>query len=269
MFSTIILSTAFMASAALAQSIGRAIVVNKCSYPVHLCNTPAANGGFSQIDKILPFDGTYEQTWTELTNKNGWSIKLSNSTDYSKNIMQYEYTFHNDGIIWYDVSEVDGNPWNKNWEITSATSTCKPKQQAYRYATDDAYGMQACPSDAVITVTLCSAETANDGAAASASSSVAAQSSTKAASSTAAASTRAASSTSVSVAPTSTSVSAAPTSSTTAAAVSSSNVATTSTTQGSTSTSSAWWRTHTWGASKRDEHLEAHAHAARHPHARR
>ncbi|KAK3110908.1 hypothetical protein LTR53_014337, partial [Teratosphaeriaceae sp. CCFEE 6253] len=118
---------------------------------------------------------SYSQQWTELTNGNGWSIKLSPDATLD-NILQYEYTFHNDGTIWYDLSDVDGNPWDGNWEITatSAGDTCAPKQQAYRYATDDAYGMQACPQDAEITVTLCSGESQNDGGAASASSSVAA-----------------------------------------------------------------------------------------------
>ncbi|KAH0021838.1 hypothetical protein KCU78_g5982, partial [Aureobasidium melanogenum] len=101
--------------------------------------------------------------------------KLSNSSSLS-NILQYEYTFQNDGTIWYDLSEVNGNPWDGDWEITSNTASCTPKQQAYRYATDDAYGMQACPFDATITVTLCSGDDDNDSAASSASSSVAVES---------------------------------------------------------------------------------------------
>lgn len=178
----IIATVALLAGAALAD-VGSAVVVNKCNYDVHLANTPSADGGYTEIDKVLSTDDTYEQTWTELTNSNGWSIKLSNSSSLA-NILQYEYTFHDDGIIWYDLSEVNGNPWDGNWEITasSASSTCTPKQQAYRYATDDAYGMQACPQDSVITVTLCSGEDQDDGGAASASSSVAAETSTAASS---------------------------------------------------------------------------------------
>ena len=29
---------------------------------------------------------------------------------FGSDILQFEYTFHNDGIIWYDLSEVDGFP---------------------------------------------------------------------------------------------------------------------------------------------------------------
>ncbi|KAK5111987.1 hypothetical protein LTR62_004521 [Meristemomyces frigidus] len=181
MFS-IIATVAVLASSAVAQSVGSATVINQCNYDVYMANTPAQFGGFSEVDETLKTGDSYTQTWTELTNGNGWSLKLSKSnTDWS-NIMQYEYTFHNDGIIWYDISDVNGNPWNSDWEITanSSSSTCTPKQQAYRYATDDAYGMQSCPQDSDITVTLCSGESQNDGAAASASVSVAAFSSSKA-----------------------------------------------------------------------------------------
>ncbi|KAI4845600.1 hypothetical protein E4T45_07639 [Aureobasidium sp. EXF-8846] len=176
-------ATAALVAAAAADSVGKAIVINKCNYDVTLVNVPSANGGYSEIDKVLGPSDTYTQTWTSLTNGNGWSIKLSNSSSL-ENILQYEYTYQNDGTIWYDLSEVNGNPWDGNWEITADGSSCSPKQQAYRYATDDAYGMQACPADAVITVTVCSGEESNDSAASSASSSVAAQSTTAAPSTT-------------------------------------------------------------------------------------
>lgn len=177
----ILASAALLATTAVAQSVGSATVVNKCSYDVFLANVPAQGGGFNEIDKTLSNGDVYTQQWTELSNGNGWSIKLSkDKTNWNDNIMQYEYTFHNDGIIWYDLSDVNGNPWSGDWEITAnaTSSPCSPKQQAYRYATDDAYSMQSCAQDADITVTLCSGESQNDGAAASASSSVAAASST-------------------------------------------------------------------------------------------
>ena len=155
MINAVLASAALMATTALAQGVGSAYVVNKCSYPVHLQNTPASGGGYNAISQVIQTGGQYTQEWTELSNSQGWSLKLSQS-DSMANIMQYEYTFHNDGIIWYDLSDVNGNPWNGNWEITAAGADCNPKQQAYQYATDDAYGMQACPQAATITVTLCS-----------------------------------------------------------------------------------------------------------------
>jgi len=184
----VLASAALLATGAVAQSIGSAIVVNKCNYDVYLANTPAQFGGYDTIEKTLSSGDQYSQQWTELTNSQGWSIKLSKTAGaFQDNLLQYEYTFHDDGIIWYDLSAVNGNPWDSNWEITadSPSGTCAPKQQAYRYATDDAYGMQDCPQDSVVTVTLCSGEEQNDGAAASASSSVAAVTSSLAAATTA------------------------------------------------------------------------------------
>lgn len=159
MLSTIMTSTALLAASAVAQSVGSAIVVNKCTYDVYMANTPAQNGGYDVINGVLSPDDTYTQQWTELGVDGGWSLKLSKDNSFGNNILQYEYTFFNNGIIWYDLSAVDGNPWDGNWEISADdATTCSPRQAAYRYATDDAYGMQSCPSEATITVVLCSGE---------------------------------------------------------------------------------------------------------------
>lgn len=163
MRNSFIASSALMAATAAAQGTGSAHVINACSYPVYMCNTPAQGGGYENIDKVLQPGDSYSQDWLQLSNGNGWSIKLAKQPEYQSNLMQYEYTFHNDGIIWYDLSEVDGNPWDGDWMIT-ASSGCNPKQQAYRFSTDDAYGMQSCPADSEITVTLCSGEDSADGA---------------------------------------------------------------------------------------------------------
>ncbi|KAK5136890.1 hypothetical protein LTR08_001812 [Meristemomyces frigidus] len=173
---------ALMAASAIADlTVGNAVVINTCDYEVYMANTPSDDGVHKTQTMTMQPNAMYSQTWTELTNGAGWSIKLSKSaTEWTSDIMQYEYTFHDDGLIWYDLSDVNGNPWDADWEITASSnsSTCSPLQQAYRYATDDAYGMQACPQDSVITVTLCSGE---DGTAASNSSSVAAETSSTAA----------------------------------------------------------------------------------------
>lgn len=148
---------------ASAYALGRAHVVNKCSYDVYMCETPASGGGYQTVDKTLQPGDEWDQQYTSLSNGAGWSIKLSkNEGAFGSNILQYEYTYQNDNMIWYDLSCVDGNPWDGNWEITSNTDSCSPRQAAYRFATDDAYGMQSCASDASITVTLCSGEAGED-----------------------------------------------------------------------------------------------------------
>jgi len=172
MKSTIIAVAAFVA-AAVAQDFGPADdaapgyahIINKCSYPVYLYDTPAADGGQNESDYTLAANGgTHKQQWTELTNGQGWSKKLTKVEGDLSQIMQYEYTYHADGYIWFDLSDVNGNPWDGDWEITAegagcgADEVCTPRQAAYQYATDDAYGMQSCNQTASVTVTLCSGD---------------------------------------------------------------------------------------------------------------
>lgn len=154
MINTILTGVALLATSALAGP-GSATVINSCSYDVNLANTPAADGGYNTISQTLSSGGSYSQVYTELSNGDGWSLKLAKDTNFDSDVLQYEYTYHDDGTIWFDLSEVNGNPWDGNWEIT-ATSGCTPRQAAYRFSTDDAYGMQSCADSASITVTLCS-----------------------------------------------------------------------------------------------------------------
>ena len=141
---------------------GKAIIVNQCDWDVYLNNVPSAGGGYTEAYRILAPGGRYEQRFTPLTNGNGWSIKLSKDDSFQDDdILQFEYTWHptvTPDVIWFDVSQVNGNPWENDYWISAVGVGCNPKQQAYRYPTDDAYGMQACPSSADITVTLCRSE---------------------------------------------------------------------------------------------------------------
>lgn len=128
--------------------------MNQCPEPITVTNVPAAGGGQSQIGpQSLSTGGSYSQQFTQLSNGQGWSLKLGKGSDTS-NIIQYEYTYHNDGTIWYDLSAVNGDPFNGDWAL-SASGGCNPRQAAYRYPTDDTYGMQSCPDSSTITVTLC------------------------------------------------------------------------------------------------------------------
>lgn len=137
---------------------GKAVVVNGCEYDVYVHNTPSAGGGHGEVHRILAPKARYEQHYTPLTNLNGWSIKLSKHSSLH-NILQFEYTWHpisTPNTIWFDMSQVNGNTWENDYRISAMGMDCSPSQHAYRYATDDTYGMQSCPSDADIIVTLCS-----------------------------------------------------------------------------------------------------------------
>ena len=144
-------------AAVSASEIGGVVVQNACTNNIYIKNTPADGGGFRSEWKTLEQGGEYFQQWTELINGNGWSVKMSSIAGSfgPPNVFQFEYTFHNDGTIWFDLSEVDGNPWHDNWSISRVSGECTPQNVAYRYSTDDAHGMQDCPQDAVLLVTLC------------------------------------------------------------------------------------------------------------------
>lgn len=144
-------------------AVGKAIVLNQCNYSIYLHNTPSAGGGYTEVNALVPSGGSYEQHFTSLTNGNGWSIKLSKD-DTFQDILQYEYTWKpvkSPATIWYDISKVNGNPWNEHYWISATGRGCSPEQRAYRYPTDDVNGMQSCPSDAHITLTLCNSGSPN------------------------------------------------------------------------------------------------------------
>ncbi|EGP91630.1 unnamed protein product [Zymoseptoria tritici ST99CH_1A5] len=157
----------FVASLALfgasASALGAGHVVNKCDYDVYTSVVPASGGGQETKMLTLSPGDSWDQSWTPLTNGAGWSIKFSKEEgSFGSNILQFEYTSQNDGTLWYDLSCVDGTPWQKDWHISSDTDDCIPKQAAYRFSTDDAHGMQnGCPCEASITVTLCSSNSGN------------------------------------------------------------------------------------------------------------
>jgi hypothetical protein len=112
MVNSIIASLALFGASVSAMSVGRAHVVNKCSYDVFACIVPAQGGGQEQKDLTMAPGDEWDQEWTELTNGAGWSIKFSHDENsFGSNILQYEYTFHNDGNIWYDLSCVDGSEY--------------------------------------------------------------------------------------------------------------------------------------------------------------
>jgi hypothetical protein len=108
MVNSVVASLAFFGASVSA--LGSAKVVNKCTYDVYTCVVPASGGGQQQQDLTLSPGGTWDQEWTSLTNGAGWSIKFAhNEGAFGSNILQYEYTYQNDGTIWYDLSCVDGS----------------------------------------------------------------------------------------------------------------------------------------------------------------
>jgi len=151
-----IVSAAFMASSALA--FGTANVVNKCSFPAYVANTPDGNSGYETDFKDLMSGDTYTKTYIPF-NTGGWAVKLSKIQGQWPNdtILQWEYNNNESPKLWYDLSAVNGDPWAGDWEISNDSgNNCGVKQTAYQHSTDDANGMQdLCTDSTSITVTLC------------------------------------------------------------------------------------------------------------------
>lgn len=140
--------------AAWAQEMGRAVVWNNCGYEVYVWNVPAADGGYYGETCTLPPQERYIHAYTVLTNGNGWSIKLGKTSAslYDRDVLQLEYTIHDSGDLWYDLSEIDGKPFGNEWYLSA--DYCLPRQVAYQYPEDNA-AMQSCPRQATVTLTLC------------------------------------------------------------------------------------------------------------------
>jgi hypothetical protein len=153
------------AVSALTSASGSGIIINNCDYAVGLDNTPAAGEGATGESRTLQKGDSYSTHWTGLEgHHDGWSMKLRPAnTDASSRCMQYEYTYQptnpsTPDIIWFDISYVDGDPFDGNWSLSSNNATCHAllHHEAYAYSTDDARGMQKpCDCTADITLVLC------------------------------------------------------------------------------------------------------------------
>ena len=140
--------------------IGHAVVLNGCTSAVTLENVPAAGNGYLASRTELSSNQRYSYPFIELAT-GGWSMKISlPKLEDPTNIMQFEYTLTPKmygGVVWFDLSYVDGNPLDGNWSLIgdSSQGQCHPAYRAYRYSTDDNHGMQSCPMDSTLLLELC------------------------------------------------------------------------------------------------------------------
>ena len=108
---------------------GTATIVNKCDFDAYLyvCQqTPATCDSNTTLAAGQTFTETYHSA-----SGGGRSMKISTSwsliTGTTEDLLQFEYTPMADGEIWYDLSEVNGNPfgsWGFSLTNTSTTVFC-------------------------------------------------------------------------------------------------------------------------------------------------
>ncbi|KAL2036527.1 hypothetical protein N7G274_010757 [Stereocaulon virgatum] len=139
---------------------GRAQVINACSFPVYVvvCSqNPATCSGQSTL---AANSGIWSQAYAP-GSAGGQSIKIS-TTPGAGDILQFEYT-NQDPILWYDISEVNGNPFGPyGFTMTSTDSTCgqgrcaPPATSCPAIFTDPTNGVPyRCGISAGVGVTLC------------------------------------------------------------------------------------------------------------------
>ena len=86
-------------------ALGSATVVNKCDFPIFYA--PVSQNTTPGMQQM---QGDYSQQYSQPGN--GYSIKLSPSP--SGSITQFEFTLDSHGNIFYDLSNINGNPFASN-----------------------------------------------------------------------------------------------------------------------------------------------------------
>ena len=106
-------------------STGRATVLNKCNFPVFLYACSQHPAGCTKESKLAANGGTYAETYLGASTA-GRSIKIgTTSGETNKPILQFEYTNTGSGSVYYDLSEVNGNPFGRyGFTLTSSNSAC-------------------------------------------------------------------------------------------------------------------------------------------------
>lgn len=141
------------------QSLGSAIVINDCSLTTYLQVVSDTAGPVTTLSPGDSFSGTYQTS----ASGNGVSIKIGTSDPPSSPILQFEYvTEPSDGLVFYDLSFVNGNPFqNDGLELVPSdascqTADCKPGDESCGNATPNGdNGTHACGESASLTLSLC------------------------------------------------------------------------------------------------------------------
>jgi len=166
--------TALLAAVALTTFIpavlgGKANIENQCDQDVYLWSV----AGSADVPMLtLPPGKSYSEKYR--LNDNGGGISMKLALDKHKgDITQFEYTLAG-GKIWYDVSNINGNPFQDGGiAVKPSDPACSPVvcqagivkcREAYNMPYDD-HATHACPETADLNVVLCPGKTKPPGSA--------------------------------------------------------------------------------------------------------
>jgi len=109
----------------LDDSTGQATVLNNCNFDVfvYACSQNPAN--CTGESTIAANGGTFDETYLDASTL-GRSIKIGTTAgETDKPILQFEYTNNGNGSVFYDLSEVNGNPFGEfGFALTSDNPAC-------------------------------------------------------------------------------------------------------------------------------------------------
>lgn len=108
----------------VAATTGDANVRNYCDFDVYLYVCGQDPAVCTPEYTLAAKTGTYSEEFS--TPNNGRSIKMGTTAgEVSKPILQFEYTNDGTGLVYYDLSEVNGNPFGAyGFYLTSSSDKC-------------------------------------------------------------------------------------------------------------------------------------------------
>ncbi|KAI9719943.1 MAG: hypothetical protein M1828_005981 [Chrysothrix sp. TS-e1954] len=153
---------AVAAQAMEASALGSAHVRNSCGFPVYVyvCKKGTCGG----ILTLPAHTGTYTEKYTTVFN-DGHSIKIGRAAgEGPKPILQFEYTNSPGAHVYYDLSEINGHPFDDyGVTLTTTDSSCFHKHCPphdtncgfYEHRGEGDAATKSCSKAQSIGVTLC------------------------------------------------------------------------------------------------------------------
>lgn len=142
-----------IALAKCALALGNAVVTNNCDFNVYLWSV-----GGSIVDKgPLQKGNSYSEEFHRDFKSGGVTLKITTVPDgIYNNKPETDFAYNLDsGAIWYDLSDVNGDPFaGHKLAMTSASTACP--STVWPNGTPDGTGTENCPdTNANVTLTLC------------------------------------------------------------------------------------------------------------------
>ena len=155
LFTTIVALAATIALGApvkSGRSTGKAIVQNKCSFPLWVWSVGVQTTDAYKVDP----GRSYSESFHPALNGGGISIKVS-KTNQPIGIEQVEYSVSNTlpKTLYYDLSEIDGSPLAGQVVLRTGIPSCPVVDSRSAYHRPDDVATKSCDANTDLTLTVC------------------------------------------------------------------------------------------------------------------